>query len=220
MNIVVVAPHPDDETLGCGGTLLRHQKDGDSISWLIVTGISTEHGYTTQQVKIREQEIHKVSDLYHFQSVHNLSLPTTLLDTLPIADLIKKINMVFREVQPEIVYIPFGEDIHSDHRVVFQAVISCTKWFRHPYICRILAYETISETDMGLASTSFFQPNVFVGIEHQLEDKINILQIYKSEIGQFPFPRSIEAVKALAKVRGVSCGFPAAEAFHLLRERI
>ena len=110
--------------------------------------------------------------------------------------------------------------MHTDHRLVFDAVASCTKWFRYPSVKRVLAYETLSETDFGLGTSQSFRPNVFVNIEPYLDDKIRAMDIYASEIGEFPFPRSHEAIQALAILRGAASGFKTAEAFELLRERL
>lgn len=94
-----------------------------------------------------------------------------------------------------------------------------TKWFRYPSVKRILAYETLSETDFGLGTDLGFRPNIFINIENYLEDKLRAMDIYASELGRFPFPRSDEAIRALATLRGAASGFQAAEAFELLRER-
>ena len=99
-NVLVVAPHPDDETLGCGGTLLRHVNEGDKIHWLIITAIQTENGFTREQVDRREAEIELVSKQYGFSSVHNLRFPTTKLDTIPISEIIDKVSAVFKEINP------------------------------------------------------------------------------------------------------------------------
>jgi LmbE family N-acetylglucosaminyl deacetylase len=103
--------------------------------------------------------------------------------------------------------------------VVFNAVAAGTKWFRHPSVRRVLAYETLSETDFGLNASPGFKPNVFVDITHFIDKKIEAANVYASELGKFPFPRSPEAIRALASVRGATSGFQAAEAFELLRER-
>ncbi len=219
--IIVLAPHPDDETLGCGGTLLKHKAKGDSVHWLIVTGMHAAVGHTPEQKSKRAAEIEKVAKAYRFDSVHNLDLPTTRLDTLPLADIIGKIGAVFASVQPEVVYVPFSGDVHSDHVIVFEASAACTKWFRYPSIKRVLAYETLSETDFGIhPAHSGFRPNVFVDIASHLNTKIDIMKLYSGEMGVFPFPRSEEALKALATVRGAAMGSQAAEAFMLLREAI
>ena len=103
--------------------------------------------------------------------------------------------------------------------MVFDAASACCKWFRYPSVRRVLAYETLSETEFGLDPDTRFHPNVFVDISAFLERKIELLQIYKSELGHFPFPRSATAVRVLAQYRGANSGFEAAEAFQLLREQ-
>lgn len=217
--VLVVAPHPDDETLGCGGTLLRMQDSGAQLGWLIVTRISEEHGFTPQRVQSRDAEIDKVKQLVGFSEVFHLSLPTRQLDMLPMADLIEQFAAVFTEFKPEHVFLPHRSDVHSDHRVVFDAGAACAKWFRYPTVRRLLSYETISETDFCLDTRAVFQPNCYVDISAYLERKLEIVAAYQSEIGEFPFPRSIVALRALAAVRGAAAGFVAAEAFQLLRER-
>ena len=109
--------------------------------------------------------------------------------------------------------------VHTDHRLVFDATSACAKWFRYPSVKRILAYETISETEFGLDPNNFFCPNYYVDIGEFLERKLEIMSVYQSELGDFPFPRSSEAIRALAVLRGSTSGFVAAEAFQLLRER-
>jgi N-acetylglucosamine malate deacetylase 1 len=217
--VLVIAPHPDDETLGCGGTLLRMAESGAQLAWLIVTGMSEEHGFTPQRVQGRDAEIDKVRGLMGFAEVFQLSLPTRQLDAIPMADLIEQFSAVFKAYRPEHVFLPHRSDVHSDHRVVFDAGAACAKWFRYPSVRRLLSYETISETDFCLDARSPFQPNCFVDISRYLERKLEIVRAYESEIGAFPFPRSLQAIRALAEVRGAASGFAAAEAFQLLRER-
>lgn len=217
--VLVIAPHPDDETLGCGGTLLRMAESGAELAWLIVTRISEEAGFTPQRVQGREAEIEKVTSLLGFSEVFQLSMPTRQLDSIPMAELVEQFSGVFREFKPEHVFLPHRSDVHSDHRVVFDAGAACAKWFRYPTVRRLLSYETISETDFCLDTRSPFQPNCFVDISRYLERKLEVVAAYESELGLFPFPRSIEALRALAKVRGAAAGFAAAEAFQLLRER-
>lgn len=217
--VLVVAPHPDDETLGCGGTLLKHKDNGDEIHWVIITGISEEQGYTVEKVKSREKEIKEVANKYQFSSVSKLNLPTTKLDTIPRGDIVGKVSNVIEQVGPEILYIPYRGDIHTDHKYVFDAVLSCTKWFRYCFIKRVLVYETLSETEFGInPDNNGFRPNVFMAIEKYMDQKIEIMNIFESEVGDFPFPRSVEAIRSLAAYRGTASGSKAAEAFMLLKE--
>jgi len=218
--VLVVAPHPDDETLGCGGTLMRLHQQGAELAWLIVTGISEEYGWTAERVQQRDEEIDQVAKLMGFSEVFNLQLPTTRLDTLSMQELINQFSVVFKAFEPEQLFLPNRSDAHTDHRVVYDAAAACTKWFRYPSIRRVLAYETLSETGFGIGAESVFDPNYFVDITGFLERKLHVMAVYQSELGTFPFPRSVEAIRALAAVRGVASGFVAAEAFQLLRERL
>ena len=116
--ILVIAPHPDDETLGCGGSLMRHKDEGDQIYWLIVTGISEDYGWEKDLVIKRDDEIKSVTKKYGFDGVFNLRLPVTKLDTLPVSRLVQKISDVQKEIEPEIIYLPFIYDVHTDHQVI------------------------------------------------------------------------------------------------------
>jgi LmbE family N-acetylglucosaminyl deacetylase len=219
MKTIVVAPHPDDEVLGAGGTLLRRKFEGAKVAWLIVTTATNQAGWSSEQIKKRDNEIESIRKLFGFDSVFQLNLPTTQLDTVPMGELISAISEVFKTFEPDEVFVPHSSDVHTDHRIVFDAVVSCTKWFRHPSIKRVLAYETLSETDFASGTSQSFQPNIFVNIEPYLATKLRAMNIYKTEMGDFPFPRSNEAIQALAILRGAASGFEAAEAFELLRER-
>jgi LmbE family N-acetylglucosaminyl deacetylase len=219
--VIVVSPHPDDETLGCGGALLKHKAQGDSVIWLNITGMSEEHGFSQQRIAERKEEMRKVAEMYAFDEVYDLALPTMQLDALPISHIVELIGKVIKSTQPNIIYIPYPGDVHTDHRIVFDATVSCTKWFRYPSIRRILAYETLSETDFGInPDHRGFRPNVFVDISEHFQHKIEIMKIYKSEFGEHPFPRSLSALEGLALYRGATAGCKYAEAFLLLKERI
>jgi N-acetylglucosamine malate deacetylase 1 len=219
MKTIVIAPHPDDEVLGAGGTLFRRKAEGAELAWLIVTSISTTMGWSEEKVARRRQEIKKIAGLFGFAEVFELNFPTARLDQIPVSDLVAGISDAFTRFEPTEVFLPHPSDVHTDHRIVFDAAASCTKWFRYPSVKRVLAYETLSESDFGLVACPRFTPNYFVDIQPFLEEKLQAMSVYESELGDFPFPRSHEAIRALAKVRGAASGFSAAEAFELLRER-
>jgi len=219
MKILVIAPHPDDETLGCGGTLLRHKNEGDEIYWNIVTGISEENGWSNKAVKERESEIESVASKYGFSEVINFGLPTATIDLIPISELVEKIANIYKKLSPEVIYVPYINDIHTDHQLISKVVQSTIKWFRYPHIKKVLMYETLSETDFNFSEHKTFSPNVYIDISNFLETKINIMKYYKTEMGEFPFPRSVKNIKALATLRGSQSGFKAAEAFSLLYYR-
>lgn len=219
MKTLVVAPHPDDELLGCGGTLLRRASEGDTIGWLLMTAIQESHGWSIDRINQRALEIDFVRKGLHISPDHfyELKFPTAELDKCPMSDLVGKISYVFASFEPNEVLLPYPGDIHSDHRVAFEAASSCTKWFRYPSVKRVLTYETLSETDFSLDSSSFC-PNLWIDITDHLDNKLKLLSIYKSELGEHPFPRSLESVKAQAIVRGAQRGSHAAEAFQILRQ--
>ena len=217
-SILVVAPHPDDETLGCGGALLRHRAEGDALHWVIVTAM-TEAGYSATRRERRAGELREVARLYDFSSTHELGYPTARLESVPRAELIAGMGAAFLAARPDVVYLPHPGDVHSDHRIAFEAAAACVKSFRDPAPRRVLTYETLSETDAAVDATAQpFRPTVFVDISAHLEGKLRALQCYEGEVGEFPFPRSVEAVRALARVRGAAAGCAAAEAFQLLKE--
>jgi N-acetylglucosamine malate deacetylase 1 len=218
--ILAIAPHPDDETLGAGGFLLRAVEAGIQVHWLVVTGITTEQGWPREKVERREKEIAAVAEAFGFAGVHRLNQPSARLETIPLGDLVSAIGAVVTTVEPTILLVPHRGDAHSDHHVVYDAATACAKWFRYPTVNWVMVYETLSETDAGLFSSDPFLPNFYVDISSQLEKKLHITAMFGDEIGTFPFPRSLEAVSALAKVRGAASGSKAAEAFMLLRGRV
>ncbi len=217
--VLVLAVHPDDETLGCGGTLLRHKKNGDEIYWLIATSIRGEDGFEESRVLQREKEIEIIAGMYGFNAVFQLNFPTMKVDELSRSEIIRGISGVFCEVEPNIIYLPFKNDVHSDHRIIFEAVCSCTKTFRCPSVRKVLMMETISETEFAPGSMGcVFVPNYFVDISDFLDKKLNIMKVYKDEIGDRPFPRSLENIKALATFRGGMTGSRYAESYMILKE--
>jgi N-acetylglucosamine malate deacetylase 1 len=217
--ILVVAPHPDDEILGCGGTLLRHIDEGHEVAWMICTKAPENHQWTKDFLDQRKKDILLVSKAMNFMSTYELNFPATKLDQLSASEIISKMSGIFEEFQPNIIYTAHRGDVHSDHKIIFDCVNACSKWFRYPSIEKLLAYETPSESEFNYKSNQLFHPNTFIDISSYLDKKLEIMSIYKTEIRNFPFPRSLETLEALAKWRGSNSGFIAAEAFQLLMER-
>lgn len=219
MNVLFISVHPDDETLGCGGTILKHKQQGDNIYWLIVTRAIESAGYSKSFIEKRKQQIKLVSDSYNFTQTYQLDFPTTKLHTVDFSVLIDEISSVVRNVEPEIIYTVNRSDVHTDHQIVARAVVSSTKSFRNPFIKRILMYECLSETEISPPlPENIFIPNVYSNISDFLDKKIEIMRIYESELQESPLPRSIENIRALAQFRGATVGVKYAEAFMLLRD--
>jgi LmbE family N-acetylglucosaminyl deacetylase len=202
--VVVISVHPDDETLGCGGTILKHMDSGDEVSCIFVTSGNNE------QNKIAADIIKK----YNFKNAFYLNLPENELRDISIDKLISPIANAFKELKPQIIYIPNRSDIHSDHRAVFEAVMTCTKSFRYPFVEKVLMCEVISETDFAPSlSECAFLPNYYVDISKTFKRKIEILNLFKSELLPYPETRNIETMTALNRLRGsqISCEY--AESF-------
>lgn len=215
MKLLVVSPHPDDETLGACGTVMRLVARGARAVWLNVTNMKTEYGYSLQQVETRAREMQQVKEATGYSAFYDLGLRPAALETYARGEIIADMKRVFEETQPELVFLPFSRDAHSDHRVVYECALACTKSFRAPYVRKVLCMDILSETDYGDAP---FPANCFVDISPYMESKLKIAQIYRSEFLPPPFPRSVEAVRAQAQYRGAACCAMYAEAFQIVKE--
>jgi len=213
---LIVATHPDDETLGAGGFILKKKAEGHEVFVLNVTNMDVSYGYSEKEVRERNDEINKMKEAYNLNGYYNLNLKPAGLDTYPKSELIHNIGMIFNDVKPNVLILPYYQDVHSDHKVVFETCYSCAKNFRAKYIKRIFMMETPSETDFAFFESAF-KPNYFVDISNFLEKKIEIAKIYKSEILEHPFPRSEENIRAYATIRGAVIGVDSAEAFILVK---
>lgn len=217
--VAVVAPHPDDETLGCGGTLLKHIAQGDEVHWIIFTGIFEDLGFTKERINLRHHEILQVAKAYSLSATHQLGFPATQLDHLPKADMVGALGKLIGQLGVHTMYVPYRNDAHSDHAVVFDACAACAKSFRYPSVRSVRAYETLSETEFGIRTDDpGFRPNLFIDISNFLERKLEIMNIYSSEMAPFPFPRSVVTIQSQAHLRGSQCGVTAAESFMILKE--
>ncbi len=217
--VLIISPHPDDESLGCGGSILRHISKGHDVYWLVCTEVDSDFGWEQKQIKKRESEISKVRRAYGFKKYFNLKLPSSKLDDVPIQKIIKSIRTVVNQIEPNAVYIPFSYDVHTDHQIISKVFTSFIKWFRYPSINTVLMYETLSETNFNFSSSNNFTPNIYVDISQFIQKKIKICKIYESEIKPHPFPRSTQSINALSIIRGSEAGFEHAEAFQLVLKR-
>ena len=218
--VLVVAPHPDDEVLGVGGSILRHLEGGDAVHIVICTR-GEESRFGPEQVARVQAEARKVHAFLGLTGSRFLDLPAARLDDLPGADINEAMKGVFQEVKPDVVYVPHAGDLHRDHQLVFQAALVCSRPMIGDSPSRILAYETVSETYWYAAPiTPAFIPNVFVDITGYIDKKLAACTMYESQIQPAPHQRSIEALRALSITRGHAVGFKNAEAFMLIRELI
>lgn len=217
MKLLVVSPHPDDETLGAGGTLLRYKKEGHQIYWLNITDMKTSDGWNEKQVIHRQKQLKRINEFYSFDGFYNLAFPPTKLKSMEEGEIITNIRRVFDKVRPEWIMIPSRYDAHSDHLVVYDCCMACAKTFRAPYVKRITAMEIISETDYGFRKERF-HPNLFIDISNEMEKKLEAMKIYDTEIEEVPFPRNLENLRAIGTVHGGCCACRYAETFEIIKQ--
>lgn len=215
--ILFIAVHPDDETLGCGGTMLKCAAEGHEIYWMILTTVFSGKQWPETFIQSRKEQIGQIRSFFNIKEVVQLGFETTRLDSVPLGEIISKIATELERIRPSIVFIPNKSDIHSDHRLSFTAIFSACKNFRAPFIEQLYMYECLSETEYAppFESTTFI-PNTWIDITNFINDKIAAMKIYKSEVMNAPFPRSPEIIQALAAFRGSRIGVKYAEAFTLL----
>ncbi|MDX9694746.1 MAG: PIG-L deacetylase family protein [Bacteroidales bacterium] len=220
-NILIIAVHPDDETLGCGGTILKHKANGDKVSWLILTKAHQKITDIPDIVEIQLKYVEKVAKAYNFDGWKQLSFLATELEQYPLGKIISSISNYIREIVPTTIYFHHFADVHSDHKIAFDAIQSCTKNFRYPFIEKILLFETLSETEFAPAiRNNAFVPNVFNDITPYLEKKLEIMKLFTTEQMEEPFPRALSTIRALARYRGSRIGAEYAEAFTLIFEKL
>jgi LmbE family N-acetylglucosaminyl deacetylase len=220
MRELVVSVHPDDETLGCGGTILRRVAEGRSVSWAIVTRAHSPL-WSEAVVEAKSREIDAVAAAYEVASVHRLGFPSTSLDTVPRSELITALRTVVDDVRPEVVYVTHPGDAHAEHAITFEALTAVLRAFRMRSlgVRRVLAYETLSSTDAAPALPGrAFIPQVSVDITDYLERKLEVMNLYETEAQSDPLPRGPSAIRALARTRGAAVGVEYAEAFVVVRE--
>ena len=209
-SILFVAPHLDDESLGCGGTIIKFKKNKYQTHWLIITS-STNN----------QDNIKKVNEFYDFNSYYNANYSPSSLDQVGFTDIINNVKDYVTKIKPEIIFLPFAGDAHSDHRIVFACFQTFLKSFRYSFIKKVYIYETLSETNYNYSiEKNIFQPNTFINISDEFEKKCEIIKIYKNEFKSHPFPRSLESIKSLATIRGSQAGFHYAEGFNLIKNII
>jgi N-acetylglucosamine malate deacetylase 1 len=218
--VLVVAAHPDDETLGAGGTIARFAESGSEI-WvsLMCDGVTNRHS----EVELQRECAEKACDVLGVKKVVFCELPDQRLDAGTLVDVITPIERCIDELRPEVVMTQFNGDVNQDHRMVFDATMVATRPTPGTSVRTVMCYETASSTEWAPPFPgSTFSPNVFVDITATLDKKIEAMSMYanthQSEVKPFPHPRSYEAIEFYAKRQGVSTGVGAAESFMLVRD--
>lgn len=218
MKILVIAPHPDDEIIGVGGTIAKRVQAGDEVYVCIVTkGI--EPIFREEFIEQGRKECREADAKLGVKETIFLDFPAVMLETVPRYEFNGKIAEVVQHINPDEVYIPHRGDMQIDHQMVVDAAMVAVRPRGKNYPKRIYAYETLSETGWNIPNTiNEFIPTVYEDITETFELKISSLDVFKSQLAPFPAARSIGAIEALAKFRGATVSVDAAEAFSLIRE--
>lgn len=217
--ILVFAPHPDDEILGVGGTIARNIKEGNKVYVCVITKGMPPLFNDIQMNQQNQDDAKRCHQFLGITKSFFLDFPAADLESVKRFELNGRILDVIKEVRPDEVFIPHIGDMQKDHQIVVDACMVALRPKYFPQVKKILAYETLSETDWNLPNvTNAFIPNVFINIEDTLEIKKEALSFFSQQVSDFPDTRSIEAVVALARHRGALMHWCAAEAFMLIRE--
>lgn len=224
MTILVIAAHPDDEVLGCGGTIARLSQEGHAVHIAILgEGITSRYAQREEADTALIDALHtksqQAADLMGAAKLSLFSLPDNRFDTVPMLEVVKIVEGLIERFSPEVVYTQHGGDLNVDHVVTYRATLTATRPMAGSPVKAVYAYEVASSTEWAFQQFSPpFQPNVFVNIGDTLDVKIRAMEMYESEARRFPHPRSPEALTAIARRWGSVVGVPAAEAFELVRE--
>ncbi|MBW1728592.1 MAG: PIG-L family deacetylase [Deltaproteobacteria bacterium] len=227
MNVLVVAAHPDDEVLGCGGTIARHASIGDDVFVMILAeGMmaradgENEEILREEQKKLRERS-RTVASILAAKEVLHFDFPDNRLDQIALLDVVKTVEGCLERYQPRIVYTHHPGDLNVDHSVTAQAVITAARPLPLSPVQEIYSFEVLSSTEWHFGpGAKAFRPNCFIDIDRFLNRKIEAMSVYNTETSPFPHPRSPEAIEALARRRGSQSGLGAAEAFMLIRKTV
>ncbi len=217
--VLVVASHPDDEVLGCGGTIARHAKEGDEVSVAFMSdGETSREEHTKNNLKKRNKAAYASCELLGAQAPIFLNFQDNKMDTYALLEIVQKLEKIIDEIQPSVIYTHHYGDLNIDHRITHEAVLTACRPVPMNFVNEIYCFEILSSTDWASPSEkNSFIPNKFIEITGFLEQKIDALKIYEKEMRDFPHSRSLESVESLAKLRGSSAGMHAAESFQVVR---
>ena len=220
--VLIVAAHPDDELLGCGGAILHHLYQGDKVRVTIVA-----EGLTSRESKNKSNQdtaglkniTKKICEEVGIKELDFLDFADNRLDDYNLLDVIKPIENIINTFKPEIIYTHHYGDLNKDHQIVNRAVMTAARPKPNSFVQKIYAFEVLSSTNWSIInSNSVFEPNYYLNIEKFLKKKLSLLNYYVSEIEKWPHTRSLKSIEILAKYRGSTVGLEAAEAFYLLRQ--
>lgn len=216
--VLIVAAHTDDEALGCGGTIARHVAEGDTVyAVFMADGVTSRAGADLDDLRRRNAAAENVRVILGIKENFYLGLPDNRMDSIPLIDVVQKLEPIVNKLNPNIVYTHHHGDLNVDHRITHKAVMTACRPMPGSSVHAIYAFEVMSSTEWAPMDAAPFIPNHFIDIEKYLDRKIQALEIYKIEMRKKPHSRSFEHLQHLARHRGNSVGMEAAEGFVTLR---
>ena len=219
-NIVCIAAHPDDEVLGLGGTLIKHANSGDKVFIILLSEGENSKIEKNKKNPYRKNNAEECSNIMGTSLYRILDYPDQELDTVAIIEIIKDLEKILEKLKPDIVYVHHPWDLNKDHQIASQAAFTALRPMnKFGLLTEIRAFETPSSTEQSPQEGQYiFRPNLYVSLYNIWNTKIKALKSYKRELENFPHPRSLKAIEALAIKRGMESGFKKAEAFMVLRK--
>lgn len=216
MRILVFAPHDDDEVLGVGGTIAKYAAQGHDVYVCEVTTLLEDEKHT-REIREEAANAHRILGV---RESFFLNLPVVALKDTKTIEVNAAFENIVRKIKPEIAFIPHKGDMHIDHSEVSKAALVALRPIQNPDLKEIYAYETLSETEWNIPSAdNFFVPNCYNDITDYIDIKLSAMECYKTQIQEFPHPRSLKALRALSELRGSTIGVKNAESFMLIRKR-
>ena len=214
--ILIIAAHPDDEILGCGGTISK-LKDTNDINVLFMTDGVSARGKNKKEIIKRKKACINLFKYLNLPKPIFFNFPDNGMDKIPLLKIIQKIEGKIKIYKPDTIFTHFSHCLNIDHRLTYEAVITACRPINKLSVKKILSFEIPSSTDWALFKGKNFQPNYYIDISRHLKKKIDLIKFYKQELRNYPHSRSIKSIISLANVRGVSCGVKHAEGFYLNR---
>lgn len=219
MRILVIAAHPDDEVLGVGGTMARYAENGDEVYTLILTdGSSTQYKNDKEKLNVKKEQAKKANQILGVEEVIFKNLPDMKLDTVSHIEINKNIEEEVRRIKPDIIFTHHKSDVNKDHNLIYESTLVATRPVDDYSVKELYTYETLSSTEWtSNDSEDIFKPNTYININEQFSKKVKSLKAYKTEIRDYPHPRSIKGMDIFNSMRGLAVGLRKAEAFNLIR---
>ena len=215
--VLILSPHADDEILGCGGSLLKLKKKYNIYGIFMTNGVGARNNSHQKEIHERKKNCEKLFKYFKFKKPIFFDYPDNKLDSIPLLEVIKPIEKKIKLINPTIIFTHSSRCLNIDHRKIFDAVITACRPIKRSNLKKILSFEVPSSSEWSFKKDKNFQPNYFIDITKQINNKVKALKFYKKELRKYPHSRSIKGIKSLSEYRGTFIGVKNAEAFYLVR---